>query len=355
MAGEPRTLDGAGTSAALAAAALFGIGTPYAKRLLATAQPLLLSGLLYLGAGMALALSRPVAIRLRPDGETPLRRADLTTLAAIVLCGGILGPLLMLVGLHRVSGVVGALLLNLEAPFTMVLAVMLFGEHLGRRARVAVALIVLGAVVLSARGASGTSDAWGAVAIAAACACWAVDNNLTQRLSLRDPMAIGRAKSLAAGGCSLAAALTLGARLPAPPALLAALLLGAVSYGASLVLAIVAMRYIGAARQAAYFATAPFVGALAALPVLGERLGGREVAAGGLLVAGVALLVRERHAHVHTHDVMDHEHRHVHDAHHRHAHLPDDPPGEPHAHRHRHEPLTHAHAHSSDLHHRHHH
>jgi drug/metabolite transporter (DMT)-like permease len=353
MAGELRTLDGAGTIAALAAAALFGVSTPYAKRLLASASPLLLSGLLYLGAGLALALSRPIVARLRPDGEAPLRRADLATLAAIILCGGILGPLLMLVGLHGVSGVVGALLLNLEAPLTMVLAVMLFGEHLGRRARAAVTLIVLGAVVLSARGSGGTSEAWGAVAIAAACACWAVDNNLTQRLSLRDPIAIGRAKSLAAGGCSLAAALALGARLPALPAILAALLLGAVSYGASLVLAIVAMRHIGAARQAAYFATAPFVGALAALPVLGERLGGRDLAAGALLVAGVVLLARDRHAHLHAHEIMDHEHRHVHDEHHRHAHLPDDPPGEPHAHRHRHEPLTHAHAHSSDLHHRH--
>ncbi|HEY2386283.1 MAG TPA: EamA family transporter [Candidatus Binatia bacterium] len=353
MARQASAFDGAGTIAALAAAALFGVGTPYAKRLLAVASPLLLSGLLYVGAGLALTLSRAVAARLRPDAETPLRRADLGMLAAIVACGGILGPLLMLVGLRRVSGVVGALLLNLEGPLTMVLAVALFGEHLGRRAGAAAALIALGAVVLTARGPSGASDGWGAVAIAAACVCWAIDNNLTQRLSLRDPIAIARAKSLAAGTCSMTAALALGARLPAPPAVVAALLLGAVSYGASLVLAIVAMRHIGAARQAAYFATAPFVGALAALPVLGERLGGRELAAAVPLVAGVVLLLRDRHAHRHAHEAMEHEHRHVHDAHHRHVHLPDDPPGEPHAHGHRHEPVTHAHAHGSDLHHRH--
>lgn len=346
---ESMTSENAGTIAALAAAGLFGLGTPYAKRLLAAAHPLLLSGLLYLGAGSALTIART----WRADAETPLRREDRGTLLAVIAFGGILGPLLMLVGLHRVSGVVGALLLNLEAPLTMLLAVALFGEHLGRRATVAAGLIVLGAVLLTASGPAGSADAWGAAAIGAACACWALDNNLTQRLSLRDPIAIGRAKTLAAGACSVVAAVALGARLPTLPVLCGALLLGSVSYGASVVLAIIAMRRIGAARQAAYFATAPFVGALAALPVLGERLGAHEVAAIVPLLAGVTLLVRERHVHRHVHEVMEHEHGHVHDEHHRHGHASDDPPGEPHAHRHRHDPLTHAHPHSSDLHHRH--
>ncbi len=133
--------------------------------------------------------------------------------------------------------------------------------------------------------------------------------------------------------------------------LAAALVLGCASYGVSIVLDTYALRYLGAAREAAYFATAPFIGALAAIPLLHERLGWMESLAGGLMIAGVVLLLRERHAHVHTHGVMEHEHLHVHDAHHQHAH--EGPVAEPHSHPHRHEPLTHEHSHVSDAHHRH--
>lgn len=45
-----------GVAAALAAAALFGAGTPLAKQLLGTVDPWLLAGLLYLGSGGGLAL-----------------------------------------------------------------------------------------------------------------------------------------------------------------------------------------------------------------------------------------------------------------------------------------------------------
>ena len=347
------TSETRGATAALVAAMLFGFSAPCAKRLLADTHPLLLSGLLYLGAGTGLLLLPSVATGVRTRAETPLRRGDLGTLLAIVGLGGILAPLLMLVGLIRVSGVVGALLLNLEAPLTMMLAVLLFHEHLGRRSTAGAALIVLGVVILTARGGTGRADTWGVCAVAGACACWALDNNLTQRLSLRDPVAIARTKSLAAGACSVLLALALGEHLPDASALLAALLLGSISYGVSLVLAVQAMRLIGAARQAAFFAAAPFVGALVALPVLGERIGSHEIAAMLVLVAGVAVLVRDRHAHVHSHAGIEHEHGHVHDMHHRHEHAPGDPPGEPHAHGHRHESLTHEHPHSSDLHHRH--
>ena len=347
------TSDARGTAAALAAALLFGFSAPCAKRLLADTQPLLLSGLLYLGAGIGLLLVPSVATAVRTRTETPLRRDDLGTLLVILCLGGILAPLLLLMGLTRVSGVVGALLLNIEAPLTMVIAVGLFHEHLGRRSTVGAALIVLGVVILTAQGGTGRADALGVIAIAGACACWALDNNLTQRLSLRDPVAIARTKSLAAGTCSVALALALGDRLPGAIPILSALLLGSVSYGVSLVLAVWAMRLIGAARQAAFFAAAPFVGALVALPMLGERFGRHELAAALVLVAGVAILLRDRHAHVHAHEETEHEHGHVHDVHHRHGHAPGDPSGEPHAHRHRHEPLTHDHPHSSDLHHRH--
>ncbi len=334
----------------LLAAVSFGVSAPLAKLLLADISPQLLAGLLYLGAGLGLGLYR----LLRPTTrEAPLARADLPPLLGLVALGGVCGPLLLMFGLTRVSGTAGALLLNLEAPLTIVLAAALFGEHLGRRVLLASACIVSGAVVLRVVPGEVAADLAGVLAIAGACLCWALDNNFTQRLSLKDPFQVVRIKTLAAGAFNTALALALGEAVPEDRFVVLALALGVLSYGVSVVLDAYALRLHGAAREAAYFATAPFVGALAAVPLLGESLGAVELAAMALMLAGVVLMLRERHAHEHTHEAHEHAHIHVHDDHHRHDHAADDPPGEPHAHVHRHTALTHSHPHVSDLHRRH--
>ncbi len=324
----------------LLAAALFGAGAPLAKLLLPGAGPVLLAGLLYLGAGAGL-------LPLRSRGEAKLARSDAPALIGVILFGGVAGPVLLLWGLARLTAVSASLLLNLEAPLTIALAVALFGEHLGRLEVLGALLIVGGGALLGFEPAQ--PSAAGALAIALACACWAVDNNLIQKLSLKDPLQVVRIKSLAAGAVNLTLGLAAGAALPGPRVLAAALALGAVSYGASLVFHLRAQRALGAARQSALFATAPFVGALVAVPLLKERLGSLDVAAGALMLAGVAALVRARHGHLHKHAPIEHEHLHFHDEHHQHAHGSD----QPHSHLHQHEPLTHEHPHVSDAHHRH--
>jgi drug/metabolite transporter (DMT)-like permease len=333
-----------GSALGLASALLFGLGAPLCKILLPQAQPILLAALLYVGAGAAFLLAP------RHRGEAPLTRADLPTLAAAVIAGAAVAPVLMLWGLSRLSGLAGSLLLNLEAPFTIGLAVLAFGEHLSHREALSAALIVCGAALLGARGEwSGTAA--GAAAIALACACWALDNNLVARLSLKDPVQVLRVKALCAGGANLLLALALGLRVPTARACIGALLVGAVSYGASLLLYLRAQRALGAARQGALFAVAPFAGAGAAVVLLGDRPAVPDYAGAALMALGVVALLRARHAHLHTHEPMEHDHLHVHDLHHQHAH--DGPLTEPHAHPHRHDAVTHAHAHVSDAHHRH--
>jgi drug/metabolite transporter (DMT)-like permease len=335
----------------LLAAATFGVSAPFAKLLGARVPPLLLAGLLYGGAGLALTLLP--RRRLTSAAEAPLRRVDLPGLVAITALGGMAGPVLMLLGLERVSASGGALLLNLEGPLTAVVAVSVFGEHLGARGLGALGLVSAGAAVLVLGHGDLAASALGALAIGGACLCWALDNNLTQRLALRDPVALVRIKTLGAGAANLVLALAHGDALPPGRWLAGAVLLGAVSYGLSVLLDAYALRLLGAAREAALFSTAPFVGAIAGALLFREGFGIAEMAAGALMFAGVFLLVGERHEHVHTHAPLEHEHAHVHDEHHRHPHDPDAPPGEPHAHRHRHDPLTHSHPHTSDAHHRH--
>jgi drug/metabolite transporter (DMT)-like permease len=334
-----------GAALGLSSAVLFGLGAPASKLLLLQQlQPIMLASLLYLGAGAAFLLVR------RGRAEAPLTRADAPALAGSVLSGAALGPVLLLWGLSRVSGLAGSLLLNLEAPFTMLLAVLLFGEHLSRRELLAAGLVVLGGALLGARRALEASAA-GAAAIALACACWALDNNLSARLALKDPVQVLRIKALCAGAVNFGLALAAGQRLPAVLAGAGALALGAASYGVSLLLYLKAQRVLGAARQAVLFAAAPFAGALLSVPLLGDRPGPRDAVAAALMAAGVAALVRARHAHRHRHEAIEHEHAHVHDEHHRHPH--DGAVVEPHSHLHRHEPMTHEHPHVSDAHHRH--
>jgi len=336
-----------GIALGLLAAALFGASIPFTKRLAADADPLVLAGLLYLGAGAALALLRA----LRPGAEARLRSADAPWLAGIVAAGAIAGPALMVFGLRRLPGVPAALLLNLEAPLTAVLAVAAFGEHLSGRGWSAAALLAAGAAVLAAAPGALRLDVAGSAALVCACAAWALDTNLTQRLSLRDPVALVRFKGLAGGACTLLVGLALGGGLPPAREVAAALAVGALGYGASIVWHVEAMRVLGAARQSALFATAPFAGALLSVPLLGEPFTFRELATAALMAAGVLLLLREQHEHVHVHDAVEHEHLHVHDEHHRHDHA--GALTEPHTHVHRHERVEHSHAHASDLHHRH--
>ena len=346
-----------GVAFGVAAAILFGLSSPLAKLLLKESDPLLLAALLYLGAGAGLFAFELLLSRFsttRPlRQETPIRREDLALLFGILLTGGILGPILLLAGLQRLSAVVGSLLLNLEAPFTILLAVGLFRKHLGRREIGAILLIVIGVGFLNYHPGEIRTDWLGVAAIAAACLSWAIDNNLTQRLSLRDPIAIVRAKTLGAGIFTLVLALGLGRRLPNPGILGSALALGFMSYGVSVVLDLYALRMLGAAREAAFFATAPFIGAVAAVPLLGEQWTTTAMVSSVIIATGVLLLLSEHHSHLHLHEETEHDHRHAHTDHHQHAHELPEETLEPHAHAHRHLPLAHDHPHVPELHHRH--
>jgi drug/metabolite transporter (DMT)-like permease len=337
-----------GAASGLGAAVLFGLSTPIAKLLLPGSGPFMLAGLLYLGSGLGLLLLAP--LRGTP-GEAPLGRDDAVPLLGVVVAGGVVAPLLLMYGLGGLPGSTASLLLNLEAPFTIALAVLVFGESLAPREALGAGAVVLGGAALGFPGGLGGFQVMSALAVAGACVGWALDNNLSQRLALHDPVAVVRVKSLAAGTVNVMLALALGERIPAGPALLGALVTGLLGYGLSIVLHLRAMREMGAARQAAFFATAPFAGACAAVPLLREHVGLRELGAAMTMAVGVAVMVRARHGHLHEHEALEHQHAHVHDEHHLHEHQ-DEVAGR-HSHLHRHAPMVHDHPHLPDAHHRH--
>ncbi|HEX4301696.1 MAG TPA: EamA family transporter [Rhizomicrobium sp.] len=342
-----------GAPLAIASAVLFGASTPFAKLLLGGgASPWLLAGLLYLGSGLGLGVVALIGRWKATHAEAALVRADLPWLGLVVVSGGIVAPVLLMLGLASTAASSAALLLNLEGLATMAIAWLVFRENVDRRLLLGAAAILGGALLLSWQGGAG-SLGLGALAIAGACLAWGIDNNLTRKLSAADPVQIALVKGLVAGVVNLALAGVLGAHLPPPSVLLGAGVVGFLGYGVSLVLFVLALRHLGTARTSAYFSTAPFIGALLAILMFGEPLTARLVFAGALMALGLYLHLAETHEHIHTHEPLDHEHAHVHDEHHRHAHAPGDPVTEPHTHRHQHAPMRHKHPHYPDLHHRH--
>lgn len=339
---------------ALLAALLFGVTTPAAKTLLSVTDPWLLAGLLYAGSGIGLGGARLVMAGLgRVPREAPLRRADLPWLAGAIIAGGGIAPVLLMFGLVSGSASQTALLLNLEGVLTALLAWLVFREHFDARIAVGMGFITAGAFVLAWQPHQGLALDRSAALVAAACLAWAVDNNLTRRISGGDAILIAALKGAVAGVVNLVIAAAAGARWPIPSVALTAGVVGLVGYGISLMLFVRALRELGAARTGAYFSTAPFLGAVLAFVALGEPLTGRLAVGGLLMFVGVWLHFSERHAHEHVHEPLAHEHLHRHDIHHDHAHEPGVPTGEPHSHWHVHSPERHGHHHYPDLHHRH--
>ena len=339
---------------ALASAALFGISTPAAKLLLGSIDPMMLAGLFYCGAGIGVAALRRFAagtFTRAEAAEVALGRRDIPWLAGAIACGGVAGPLMLMFGLARTDAATASLLLTLEGVVTALMAWFLFHENFDRRIALGMACLMTGAVILSWSETPTIEGLLGPILIAGACVAWGLDNNLTRKVSLSDPLQIVELKGLIAGPVNLALAAWAGASPPTLSASLIAAVIGFLGYGVSLALFVVALRHLGSARTGAYFSTAPFLGALAAVVALKEPVTAQLVAAGGLMGLGVWLHLTERHAHEHVHQPMGHAHPHVHDDHHQHTHSGSEPAGEPHTHFHEHGRLTHTHPHVPDMHH----
>jgi len=342
---------------ALSAALLFGASTPLAKLLVGDVQPLLLAGLLYLGSGLglgALLMLRRLKQRTGEQPATSLRipGKELPWLFGAILFGGMLGPALLMLGLTHASGASASLLLNVEGVLTAVIAWLVFKENADRQIVLGMVAIVAGGLLLSWQ-PGGATFSPGALLIVGACLCWAVDNNLTRKVSTHDAMLVACLKGLLAGGCNTVLALGHGAALPALPAMGYSLLVGFFGYGLSLTLFVVGLRTLGTARTGAYFSVAPLFGVIISLALWPGLPGPFFWGAAVLMAVGVWLHVRERHEHEHTHLALLHAHSHRHDAHHRHEHAFAWDGTEPHTHPHRHEVLTHRHPHYPDIHHRH--
>jgi drug/metabolite transporter (DMT)-like permease len=340
---------------ALVSAALFGISTPAAKSLVGAIDPVVLAGLLYCGAGIGVAIFRRLSHAMLPQmaRQQILRSEEIPWLAGAIVAGGVVGPILLMTGLASTDASASSLLLTLEGAATALIAWFIFHESFDRRIALGMICLIAGSAALAWSGTPTLAGVAGPIAVIGACVMWGLDNNLTRKVSLADPLQIVQLKGLIAGPVSVALGLWAGASLPGALDALLAAIVGFLGYGVSLALFILALRHLGAARTGAYFSTAPFLGAVVAVTGLGEPVTVQLMLAGGLMGLGVWLHLTERHEHEHIHQPMTHAHTHVHDEHHQHQHNVDHLSGEPHTHVHVHGRLKHKHAHTPDMHHDH--
>jgi len=344
-----------GVIVALGSAVLFGMSTPLAKMLVGTVPPLMLAGLLYAGSGLGLLLVL-LGRRLGASRGSTLglpRGGEWLWLAGAILFGGVAGPVALTYGLVTSTASTASLLLNLEAVFTALLAWFLFRENFDRRIALGMFSIVAGGVLIVWTPGERGAFSFGLILVAVACLCWAIDNNLTRKVSASDATVIAGVKGLVAGAVNLGLALFIGQTLPPLDVTGLAMAVGFLGYGVSLVLYVLALRDLGTARASAYFSVAPFFGAALAVVLQGDAVTIQLIAAGVLMATGVWLHVTERHGHLHAHQHEEHTHAHSHDEHHRHAHDFAWDGNEPHTHAHVHAPIVHAHRHYPDVHHRH--
>lgn len=338
---------------ALLGAVLFGASMPAAKLLSGQVAPQLLAGLLYLGSGLGLLVVYLISGTTKSRKESFVKVEDLPWLFGVVFFGGVVAPLLCMVGLTETDGSAASLLLNMEAVFTALLAWFAFRENFDRRIFMGMMAIVAGSIVLVLKPGMVSHFSPGSLWIIIACFCWGIDNNLTRKISDADPVVVASIKGLAAGITNTAIALSFKSAMPSVQEVASVAVVGFLGYGLSLVLFILALRHLGTSRTSAYFSTAPFSGTVLSILFLHESITGNLVLAAALMGLGVWLHITESHEHEHTHDEEEHEHLHYHDIHHQHEHLPGDPKTEPHSHQHRHQSLTHTHKHYPDTNHRH--
>lgn len=341
----------------IAAAFAFAASVPATKILLADTSPLALSGVLYLSAGVLCSLLVAISRWTKATAAGgSIRGTEWFWLGGAALAGAVIAPFLLFLGLRQVSGHITGLLLNFEAVFTVGLGVVFSGERLGRRGWLGALAVLAGAVVLSlpGEGAAPGATRWTGIAlVVGACALWGLDNNLVQRVSLRDARQITAVKGLSGGVLSLLLAQAFGGfgrwnggRLSV------AMAIGAVSFGFSIVLFVRGLRRLGVMQTGMLFALAPGFAAILSWTILREQVAARGLAALLVMTAGALFLVLDRHEHWHEHEATVHAHEHTHDGHHQHLHDAGQA-AEPLAHEHHHDATKHAHGHLHDVHHRH--
>ena len=274
---------------ALISSLVCGLAIPVFKGRFGGADPFQVSACLNLGIVLAMTLLSPWRLGMLSRGGW------FYFVGAIV--AGIAAPVLLFWGLSRAPGSVGSLLLNLDPVFTALIAWVCFCDRLGRRSVLGFILVIVGSLLVSIKtgGEEGVCGLLAVLALAASCFCFAISNNCMAQLREIRAAALAFWLGLFIGGALFALYAVCGGRFGDPMGWRLAgesTLLG-VTQGLALIGYIVSLRLLGTGRTSAYFATVPFIGAVACVVFLGEPVTSYLLVAAVLMIAGVWALLSE--------------------------------------------------------------
>lgn len=229
-----------------------------------------MAGFLYLGAGFGMGIMALAGrARKKERTESGLTKAELPFTIAMILLD-IAAPIFLLFGLRSTTAANASLLNNFEIVATAIVALMVFREKISPRLWGGILCVTLSCMILSVESVEGLRFSSGSLFILLACVCWGFENNCTRKISSKDPMQIVLLKGIFSGLGSVIIGLCVGERITILWSVFAVLCVGFVAYGLSIFFYVYAQRLLGAARTSAYYAVAPFIGALMSLLIFRE-------------------------------------------------------------------------------------
>jgi len=311
---------------AFLAAVFYAVNVPVSKVLLRNVGPTTMAALLYLGAGIGIGILSLFNKKDRAKSQK-LTRKDLPFVIGMIVLD-IVAPIFLMLGISYGSSANASLLGNFEIVSTTVIALFVFKETVTKRLWAAIALITLSSILLSLEGVDSFKFSYGSIFVLAATVCWGFENNCTRNISSKNTYEIVVLKGIFSGLGALTIALIKGEAIPGIGYALAAMALGFVAYGLSIFLYVRAQNILGAAKTSAYYAIAPFVGAILSFVFLHEQLSWMYLVALIVMIVGSVLVVADtlirhhthlhQHTFTHTHDGTTHTHTVTHSHNHNH-------------------------------------
>ncbi|MFZ3150410.1 MAG: DMT family transporter [Anaerolineaceae bacterium] len=247
---------------AILAAILYAISSPISKILLDSLSPTMMAALLYLGAGLGMLIMGSVTKWTQQNKpEKSLTKQEWPFILGMILLD-IAAPILLMNGLNHTTAANVSLLNNFEIVATSLIAFIFFGEKISPRLWIAIILVTIASILLSIEDVGSLSFSIGSIFVLLACICWGLENNVTRKLSDKNPIQIVVIKGLGSGAGALIIAALLNEIRGDAGHILVALLLGFVAYGLSIYFYVRAQRDLGAAKTSSFYASAPFFGVI---------------------------------------------------------------------------------------------
>ena len=309
---------------ALSAALFYAVNVPLSKILLREIEPSFMAALLYLGAGTGMLILSLLKLNIEENSE-PFTGDDMPFVAGMIVLD-IAAPIFLMMGIRYGTSSNASLLGNFEIVATALIAFVFFREPVSKTLQLAILLITVSGILLTFEGSDSLRFSYGSIFVLTAATFWGLENNCTRKLSSKSAAKIVMLKGILSGIGSMLIALFQGENVPSLMASVNAMLLGFVAYGLSIFFYVRAQETLGAAKTSAYYAVAPFAGALMSFVLLREELSGTYLAALAVMILGSVLVVADtmtqRHSHRHRHVFIHYRNgfSHVHVVTHSHEH-----------------------------------